>query len=406
MSRPAGVVEHLFRHSAGRIVATLARALGPERLDLAEEAVADALEQALRTWPRCGIPDNPRGWLFRAARNRAMDVVRREQALRALLPRLVELDGYEADRRTDDELVLMLLCCHPALPMVSQVALTLKTVGGLGVNEIAAALLTKPATVAQRLVRAKKWLRASGKPLSLPGPDALESRVDSVLAVLYLLFNEGYDATAGEVAVRGELCGEAIRLGRLLLAEPKTDLPRVRALVALMLLQGSRLPARVDRDGDLLLLDEQDRDRWDKAAIEEGVALVTRALSHGPAGPYQVRAAIAAVHGEASTAEATDWREILGLYDVLVRLVPGPVERLGRAIAVAMVWGPRAGLTELDALEGELRTGHRLDAVRGHLLERAGSYDEARAAYESAAAKTLSLPEQRYLRARAARLSP
>ncbi|OOC03912.1 RNA polymerase sigma factor [Amycolatopsis azurea] len=403
MSRPAGVVEHLFRHSAGRIVATLARVLGPERLDLAEEAVADALEQALRTWPQCGVPDNPRGWLFRAARNRAIDVVRREQTLRALLPRLGELDGFEVDRRTDDELVLMLLCCHPALPTVSQVALTLKTVGGLGVNEIAAALLTKPATVAQRLVRAKKWLRESGRPLTLPGPDALESRVDSVLAVLYLLFNEGYDATAGEVAVRGELCGEAIRLGRLLLAEPKTDLPRVRALVALMLLQASRLPARVDRDGDLLLLDEQDRDRWDHAMIAEGTRLFERACTGPEMSAFHVEAAIALCH---SAAPPPDWRRIVGLYDDLLALRPSPVARLNRAIALSMVDGAFAGIAELEAVEADLPDYTLLPAVLGALWLRAG--DPARAAghYRRALTLPCSEPRRRFLTRRLASCTP
>lgn len=394
MNRPAGVVEHLFRHSAGRIVATLARALGPERLDLAEEAVSDALEQALRSWPQCGVPDNPQGWLFRAARNRAMDVVRRERTLRTLLPRLVELENAEADRHTDDELVLMLLCCHPALPKVSQVALTLKTVGGLGVNEIAAALLTKPATVAQRLVRAKKWLRNSGKPLDLPGPDALESRVDSVLSVLYLLFNEGYDATTGEVAVRGELCGEAIRLGRLLLAEPATDLPRVRALVALMLLQASRLPARVDRDGDLLLLEEQDRSRWDHAMIAEGTRLFERACIGPEMSPFHVEAAIALCH---STASPPDWNRIVGLYDDLLALRPSPVARLNRAIALSMVDGAAAGIAELEAVEAELPDYTLLPAVLGALWLRAG--DPARAAehYRRALALPCSDPQRRFL---------
>ncbi|KZB85004.1 RNA polymerase sigma factor [Amycolatopsis regifaucium] len=403
MSRPAGVVEHLFRHSAGRIVATLARALGSERLDLAEEAVADALEQALRSWPQCGVPDNPQGWLFRAAWNRAMDVVRRERTLRALLPHLVELDGYDVDRRTDDELVLMLLCCHPALPTVSQVALTLKTVGGLGVNEIAAALLTKPATVAQRLVRAKRWLRQSGKPLTLPGPDALESRVDSVLAVLYLLFNEGYDATTGEVAVRGELCGEAIRLGRLLLAEPKTDLPRVRALVSLMLLQASRLPARVDRDGDLLLLDEQDRDRWDHPMIAEGTRLFGLACTGPETSAYHVEAAIAVCH---STASPPDWRRIVGLYDDLLALRPSPVARLNRAIALSMVDGAFAGIAELEALEADLPDYTLLPAVLGALWLRAG--DPARAAghYRRALALPCSEPQRRFLTRRLAGCTP
>ncbi|WP_370945730.1 RNA polymerase sigma factor [Amycolatopsis sp. cg5] len=391
MSAADGVVEHLFRHSAGRITATLLRALGPERLDLAEEAVADALELALRTWPQTGVPDNPGGWLFRAARNRALDVVRRERTLRAKLPLLAELDSVEQPAG-DDELALMFLCCHPALPVVSQVALTLKTVGGLGVTEIASALLTKPATIAQRLTRAKKFLH--GKRLDLPGNDALESRVDSVLAILYLLFNEGYDTTTGEVAVRGELCGEAIRLGKLLLAEPRTDLPRARALVALMLLQASRLPARVDAKGDLLLMDEQDQAEWDDAMIADGTRLFEAACVGDELSAYHVEAAIALCH----STPPTNWQQVLGLYDQLVELRPSPVARLNRAIALSMVDGAAAGIAELERLD--LPGYTLLPAVLGALWVKAGDPEKARTYYEAALALPCSEPQRRFLSSR------
>ncbi|MEC3981896.1 RNA polymerase sigma factor [Amycolatopsis sp. H20-H5] len=397
MTSSAGVVEHLFRHSAGRITATLARALGPARLDLAEEAVADALEQALRTWQHAGVPSNPAGWLFRAARNRALDVVRRERVLRTKLPQLAVPELVVAEISADDELALMLLCCHPALPQVSQVALTLKTVGGLGVHEIAAALLTRQSTIAQRLVRAKKWLRESGKPIDLPGPDALESRVDSVLSVLYLLFNEGYDATTGEVAVRGELCGEAIRLGRLLLAEPRTDLPRVRALLSLMMLQAARLPARVDADGDLLLLDEQDRGRWDHELIAEGVALFERACTGPRMSAYHVEAAIALCHVAKSP---PDWPRVVTLYDDLLAIRPSPVARLNRAIALSMVDGPAAGIAELERLIPKLPDYTLLPAALGALHLRLGDPVRAAAHYRRALTLQCSEPQRRFLRGR------
>jgi RNA polymerase sigma-70 factor (ECF subfamily) len=401
MTAPAGVVEHLFRRSAGQLVATLARALGPERLDLAEEAVADALEQALRTWPQAGVPDNPRGWLFRAAHNRAVDLLRRERTLRTKLPRFAQLTAVEPPDSRDDELALMLLCCHPALPRASQVALTLKTVGGLGTTEIAAALLTREATVAQRLVRAKRWLREAGAPLELPPAAGLAPRVDSVLAVLYLLFTEGYDATTGEVAVRGELCGEAIRLGRLLLAEPRTDTPRVRALVALMLLQASRLPARVDANGDLLLLSDQDRDRWDGALIGEGTRLFERACTGDEVSTYHVEAAIALCHVAATP---PDWWRIVALYDQLLGLGESPVARVNRAIALAMAQEPAAGITELEGLEADPRlAGYlMLPATLGALRLRAGDPERATGYYRRALALPCAAPQRRFLERRLA----
>lgn len=395
-------VEDLLRRNAPQVLGALVRRYG--HFDAAEDAVQEALLAAAGRWPSAGVPDNPRGWLIRVASRRLVDALRAEDARRAREERAVALgerlaSGADRAPREDDSLSLLFLCCHPDLTAPAQVALTLRAVGGLTTAEIARAYLVPEATMAQRISRAKQKVRG----VSFGRPDNWAERLPAVLHTLYLIFNEGYTATSGRSLQRRELAGEAIRLARMV-HRLLPDTGEVAGLLALMLLTDARRDARTGPHGDLVPLDEQDRERWDKAAIEEGVALVTRALGSGPAGPYQLRAAIAAVHDEAPTADATDWREILGLYDVLVGLVPGPVERLNRAVAVAMVRGPEAGLAEVDALAGEL--GHRRDAVRGHLLERAGAHDEARAAYESAAAQTMSLPEQRYLRGRAARLTP
>lgn len=392
--------EDLLRLHAPQVLGALVRRYG--HFDAAEDAVQEALLAAAGQWPSAGIPDNPRGWLIKVASRRLTDALRAEEARRAREEKSVALTPRSGEDRApheDDTLSLLFLCCHPDLTPPAQIALTLRAVGGLTTAEIARAHLVPEATMAQRISRAKQKVRG----VRFGRPDNWEERLPAVLHTLYLVFNEGHTATSGPALQRRDLAGEAIRLTRTVHRLLPDDC-EVAGLLALMLLTDARRDARTGPDGDLVRLDEQDRGRWDKAAIEEGVALVTRALAHRHAGPYQVRAAIAAVHDEAPSAEATDWREILGLYDVLVRLVPGPVERLNRAVAVAMVHGPEAGLAELDGLEGEL--GHRLDAVRGHLLERSRSYDEARAAYESAAGKTLSLPEQRYLQRRAARLRP
>ncbi|CAM5302325.1 MULTISPECIES: RNA polymerase sigma factor [Streptomyces] len=401
--------EDLLRRHAPQVLGALVRRYG--HFDFAEDAVQEALLAAAEQWPRAGVPDNPRGWLIRVGARRLTDTLRAEEARRAREEKVAALaprDAFTApppgaDRapREDDTLTLLFLSCHPDLTPPAQIALTLRAVGGLTTAEIARAYLVPEATMAQRISRAKQKVRG----VRFGRPDNWENRLPAVLQTLYLIFNEGYTATSGTSLTRRELAGEAIRLTR----EVHRLLPdhgEVAGLLALMLLTDARREARTGPYGELVPLDEQDRDRWDKAAIDEGVDLVTRALTRGPAGPYRLRAAIAAVHDEAPSAQETDWEEILGLYDVLVRIVPGPVERLNRAVAVAMARGPRAGLAELASLEDELGAGHRLDAVRGHLLERAGAHDEARAAYEAAAAKTLSLPEQRYLHARAARLRP
>ncbi|MGP4083374.1 RNA polymerase sigma factor [Streptomyces sp. KR55] len=408
MNRP-DEIEDLLRRHAPQVLGAVVRRYG--HFDTAEDAVQEALLAAADRWPSDGVPDNPRGWLIRVASRRLTDALRSEEARRRREERVAALTPPDtfiapppgADRapREDDTLTLLFLCCHPDLTPPAQLALTLRAVGGLTTAEIARACLVPEATMAQRISRAKQKVRG----VRFGRPDNWAERLPAVLHTLYLIFNEGYTATSGAALQRRELAGEAIRLTRTVHRLLPDD-GEVAGLLALMLLTDARRDARTGPHGELVPLDEQDRDRWDEAAIDEGVALVTRALAGGRPGPYQLRAAIAAVHDEAPSAEATDWREILGLYDILVRLVPGPVERLNRAVAIAMADGPRAGLAELDALEPDLSASHRLDAVRAHLLERTGEYEAARAAYESAAARTLSLPEQRYLQARAARLRP
>ncbi|MFJ4830070.1 RNA polymerase sigma factor [Streptomyces sp. NPDC088747] len=408
---PGTGIEDLLRKHAPQVLGALVRRYG--HFDAAEDAVQEALLAAARQWPREGVPDNPRGWLIRVAARRLTDALRGEESRRlreereaALTPRdafVAPPPGAARAPSEDDTLSLLFLCCHPELTPSGQIALTLRAVGGLTTAEIARAYLVPEATMAQRISRAKQRVRGT----RFGRPDNWEERLPAVLHTLYLIFNEGYTATSGAALQRAELAGEAIRLTRTM----RQLLPKegeVAGLLALMLLTDARRAARTGPHGELVPLDEQDRGLWDRAAVREGVALVTEALSvsRETAGPYQLRAAIAAVHDEAPSPGATDWREILGLYDVLVHRVPGPVERLNRVVAVAMVHGPRAGLAELEPLEGESALGHRIDAVRGHLLERAGDPARARAAYESAAGKTLSLPEQRYLQARAARLRP
>ncbi|MFG2310071.1 RNA polymerase sigma factor [Streptomyces sp. NPDC048566] len=405
----AGEVEDLLRRNAPQVLGALVRRYG--HFDLAEDAVQEALLAAAGRWPAAGVPANPRGWLIKVASRRLVDTLRAEGARRlreekaaALTPRdafTAPPPGLGRAPSEDDTLTLLFLCCHPTLSTSAQIALTLRAVGGLTTAEIARAWLVPETTMAQRISRAKARVRGVG----LARPERWEERLPAVLHTLYLIFNEGYTATSGTSLRRAELAGEAIRLTRTVHHLLPED-AEVAGLLALMLLTDARRAARTGPHGELVPLDEQDRDRWDRAAIEEGVTLVTRALARRRAGPYQLRAAIAAVHDEAPTARQTDWTEILGLYDVLVRQFPGPVEHLNRAVAVAMVHGPRAALAELDRLQDAAAAGHRLDAVRGHLLERAGDGAGARAAYASAAARTLSLPERRYLEARAARLRP
>ncbi|GGW45784.1 RNA polymerase sigma factor [Streptomyces xantholiticus] len=404
-------VEDLLRLHAPQVLGALVRRYG--HFDLAEDAVQEALLAAARQWPEGGVPDNPRGWLIRVASRRLTDLLRSEEARRRreeAADRLAPRDAFTAPPpgegrapSEDDTLTLLFLCCHPGLSPAAQIALTLRAVGGLTTAEIARAHLVPEATMAQRISRAKQRIR--GVPFRQPGPEDRDDRLAAVLQVLYLIFNEGYTATSGRELHRADLAAEAIRLARAV----RRLLPQeaqVTGLLALMLLTDARSAARTGPHGELVPLDEQDRTRWDRAAIAEGTALVEEALAQGPAGPYQLQAAIAALHDEAPRAADTDWPQILALYDLLVARAPEPMAELGRAVATAMVHGPRAGLAEVARLEDRLSGNHRLDAVRAHLLERAGDLDEAEAAYRTAASRTLSIPEARYLQARAARLRP
>ncbi|GGR49860.1 RNA polymerase sigma factor [Streptomyces netropsis] len=404
-------VEDLLRLHAPQVLGAVVRRYG--HFGPAEDAVQEALLAAARQWPETGPPGNPRGWLIRVASRRLVDGLRaetarrrREESAAALTPRDAFTAPPPGEGRApseDDTLTLLFLCCHPALTPPAQIALTLRAVGGLTTAEIARALLVPEATTAQRISRAKHKIK--GMPFRQPGPEDRDPRLAAVLQVLYLIFNEGYTATSGRALHRADLAREAIRLTRSV----RRLLPRegaVTGLLALMLLTDARSRARTGPHGELIPLDEQDRTRWDRHAIAEGTALVEEALAEGPAGAYQLQAAIAALHDEAARAEDTDWPLILALYDVLVRRAPEPMAELGRAVAVAMVHGPSAGLAEVDALEERLAGHHRLDAVRAHLLEKAGDAEGARSAYRRAAGHTLSVPETRYLLTRAARLAP
>jgi len=403
------LVEHLFRHSAGQMVARLARWLGAARLDLAEEAVQDALVRALSIWPFSGVPAEPRGWLFQVARNRALDLLRREATFRGKLGEIENAPAEALPAPTsvlgDDELAMMFMCCHPALPPPARVALTLKTVGGFSVDEIAAAFLAEPEAIAQRLVRAKRQIREQAISIEIPPEGEIGARLDSVLAVLYLLFNEGYSAHGGPNLTRAELCGEAIRLGEILGGNSATDLPAVHALLALMLLQASRLPARVDEMGDLLLLAEQDRSDWDRALIARGLGHLERAASGDRITAYHVEAAIAATHAVADDEASTDWAGIVRHYDDLLELKPSPVVELNRAIALAKAEGPEAGIEALERIEGDpaLARYYLLPAALGRLWLEAGELERAARYYEEALTRPTSAPERRFLERQLAR---
>ena len=400
------MVDAVYRAESRRVLATLIRLLGD--FDLAEEALHDAFTAAVERWPAEGVPANPRAWLVSTGRFKAIDQLRRRARFDASLTSLAERfgDGVTAapdvddDAVEDDRLRLIFTCCHPALPPDARVALTLREVCGLTTEEIARAFLTAPPTLAQRIVRAKGKIRDAGIPYQVPGRTDLPERLDTVLQVVYLVFNEGYSASAGAAVTRPDLSAEAIRLGRLLV-ELLPD-PEVLGLLALMLLHDARRAARTSRDGEIVLLDDQDRSLWDRGQIAEGVALVERALAARRAGPYVLQAAIAAVHAEAATPAATDWAEIVGLYDVLLRLAPSPVVELNRAAAVAMRDGPEAGLTAVDAIlaRGELGDYHLAHSARGELLRRLGRRDEAIAAYRRALALAVQDPERRLLEKR------
>jgi RNA polymerase sigma-70 factor (ECF subfamily) len=403
-------IEAVYRTESRRVLATLIRLLGD--FELAEEALHDAFVAAVSQWPRDGVPANPRAWLVSAGRFRAIDTIRRRatfDATRAKLAAEVETSTaaditWEDDSIEDDRLRLVFTCCHPALHADARVALTLREVCGLTTEEIARAFLIRAPTVAQRIVRAKAKIRDAGIPYQVPSPAELHERLDPVLRVIYLVFNEGYFASAGATLIRADLSTEAIRLGRQLL-----DLlpePDVMGLLALMLLQDSRRAARADPRGELILLDEQDRSLWDQEQIAEGSALVERALQSGRVGPYTIQAAIAMAHARARVAAETDWARIVGLYDVLFRLDPSPVIELNRAIAVAMRDGPEAGLTLVDAIlsRGDLEEYQLAHAARADLCRRLGRVADARTSYRKALELARQEPERHFLERRLAEL--
>lgn len=401
--------EDLLRRLAPQVLGTLVRRYG--QFAVAEDATQEALLQAAQDWPRTGVPDRPRGWLVTVASRRMTDLLRAEGARRrreetaAWSFHPTAAPAADAPRPDeDDSLVLLFLCCHPALAPAAQIALTLRAVGGLSTAEIARAFLVSEATMTRRITRAKQTVRDSGARFELPGGAGYGERLAAVLHVLYLIFNEGYTTTAGDQLQRGDLTAEAIRLTRMLHDTRPDD--ETTGLLALMLLTDARRPARTDEHGDLVPMAEQDRTLWNAASVREGVALLTSAVAHHNPGPYQVQAAIAALHDEAPTAETTDWRQIRALYDVLLRSSDNPVVALNHVVAVAMDEGPAAGRARLSALAADPRMAEhpRFHAVRAHLLEMSGEHDEARAAYREAAGRSTSRPQQRYLIARAARL--
>jgi RNA polymerase sigma-70 factor, ECF subfamily len=398
-------VDAIYRSESRRVLATLIRLLGD--FDLAEEAVQTAFAAALEQWPREGVPANPRAWLVSTGRFKAIDALRRRARLNSSImesmgqleasPSPIETDQPEIE---DDRLRLIFTCCHPALPPGAQVALTLREVCGLRTEEIARAFLTSAPTIAQRIVRAKAKIRETPIPYEVPAPQELPERLNAVLQVIYLVFNEGYSAAAGAEVTRADLTGEAIRLGRLL-----TELmpePEVVGLLSLMLLQESHRAARTSPAGELILLENQDRSLWNREQIVEGVALLEKALKSGRFGSYTLQAAIAAVHAEAESAAATDWRQIVALYNQLVRIQPSPVVHLNRAVAIAMRDGPEAGLAHIDAAleHGELANYYLAHSARADMFRRLGRTAEARASYEKALALTQQEPERQFLQER------
>jgi RNA polymerase sigma-70 factor, ECF subfamily len=401
------LLDSLYRVDSRRILATLIRLLGD--FDLAEEAMHEAFAAAVDTWPTSGVPGNPRPWLISTARFKAIDTLRRRARFDASqdeLVRYLEARGSSADESNeedsleDDRLRLIFTCCHPSLPPEARVALTLREVCGLTTEEIAKAFLTTPRTLAQRIVRAKARIRETRIPYEVPTPEQLPERLGAVLQVVYLVFNEGYSAAAGAEVTRAELTGEAIRLGRLL-AELRPE-PEVIGLLSLMLLQESRHAARTSPTGELILLENQDRSLWNREQIAEGVALLKKALQSRRFGSYTLQAAIAAVHAEAESPAATDWRQVVALYNQLVRIQPSPVVHLNRAVAIAMRDGPEAGLAQIDAIleHGELTNYYLAHSARAEMYRRLGRTAEARSSYEKALALTQQEPERQFLQER------
>ncbi len=410
-------VDSLYRVDSGRILATLIRLLGD--FDLAEEAMHEAFAAALSLWPRSGVPGNPRPWLISTARFKAIDTLRRRARFDASQDELVryieassaersnnnEAGNLEDDCLEDDRLRLIFTCCHPSLVPEARVALTLREVCGLTTEEIAKAFLTTPRTLAQRIVRAKTKIRETPIPYEVPTPQELPERLGAVLQVIYLVFNEGYSAAAGAEVTRAELTGEAIRLGRLLMElRPGAEVmgPEVMGLLSLMLLQESRRAARTSPTGELILLENQDRSLWNREQIADGVALLEKAMTSRRFGSYTLQAAIAAVHAEAESVAATDWRQIVALYDQLLRIQPSPVVQLNRAVAIAMRDGPEAGLAHIDAVleDGELANYYLAHSARADMCRRLGRTAEARASYEKALALTQQEPERQFLQER------
>jgi RNA polymerase sigma-70 factor (ECF subfamily) len=403
------LVDHLFRNRAGQMVAYLTRVLGAEHLDIAEEAVQEALLKALQTWPYNGVPDNPAGWLFRVARNAALDVLRHRKLVNQKTTAFVaaaemgssaELPGDSdfEEKLRDDELRMVLMCCHPALSRDARVALSLKTVGGFSAREIAKAFLSEEAAIAQRLVRAKRQMREEGIGLELPSGKELAERLDSALEAIYLMFNEGYAAQSGPELFRKDLCDEALRLAQLL-ADSSVGTPRARALVALLAFQAARLPARVDSQGEMVLLEDQDRRLWDQELLALGFRHFGLSAEGEEISPYHLQAAIAAIHVGAVTEADTDWEGMLELYDQLMEVGPSPVVALNRAVVVAKVKGIADGLAELRSLSEErsLRNYYLLPAAEASLLLQAGERDEAARLFREALKRPCSEPEKRLL---------